>query len=130
LTTVKNFIITSRKMNKIINDIHIIMRLNVLLLLIILLPSCVTLTDDNGRPGFMSPNTLFLRNLPQGDDNYSMGFRDGCYNFMGQNGFGLLRMYDRPLRVEDNLLTDNLYQQGYRHGDRYCGVYVHKGIIL
>ncbi|MCE3232154.1 MAG: hypothetical protein K0R98_411 [Rickettsiaceae bacterium] len=92
------------------------------------LNSCVTLLDDEGHEGAFSPRPMFLKNIPQDESNYSMGFRDGCYNYIGQNGFGLNREYDRPVRPE--LITDSLYQQGYKQGDRYCGVYVNKGIIL
>lgn len=95
----------------------------------LVLSSCVTLLDDEGHEGSFSPRPLFLKNIPQDESNYSMGFRDGCYNFIGQNGYGLHREYDRPPR-SDSLLTDRLYQEGYSHGDRYCGVYVNKGIIL
>jgi len=99
-------------------------------ILITLLSGCVTLLDKEGHEGAFSPTPLFLKDLPQGEDNYSMGFRDGCYNFIGQNGYGLARMYDRSINPDDELLVDKLYQQGYRHGDRYCGVYVNKKIIL
>lgn len=96
----------------------------------VVLSSCVTLLDDAGRPGSFSPKPMFLNNLPQGDDNYSLGFRDGCYNFVGQSGFGLSRVYDRPISVDSGRLYDTFYQQGYRHGDRYCSVFVNRGIIL
>jgi hypothetical protein len=99
--------------------------------LLLALGGCaVTLLDPDGNPGAFSPKPLFLKNLPQDDSNYSKGFRDGCYNFIGQTGDGFNRYYDRPARVDDNLLEDDLYQQGYSYGDRYCSVYVNNGIIL
>lgn len=94
------------------------------------LSGCVTLTDDEGHEGAFSPTPLFLRNLPQTEDAYSVGFRDGCYNFIGQNGYGLQRLYDRPANPDNGFLTNPLYQEGYSHGDRYCGVYVNRDIIL
>ena len=100
------------------------------LILILPLSACITLLDEGAKPGLFSPKPLFLRNLPQGEDRYSIGFRDGCYNIMGQTGFGLIRMYDRPINPNKNFITNEQYQQGFRQGDRYCGVYVHKGIIL
>jgi hypothetical protein len=96
----------------------------------LVLNSCVTLLDDEGHEGSFSPKPLFLKNLPQDESPYSMGFRDGCHNFIGQNGFGIMRMYDRPPNPDDSLITNALYQQGYKQGDRYCGVYVNRGIIL
>lgn len=103
--------------------------MRVLIVLILLLnTACVTTIDGNSYPGSFSPKAMFLK-LPQGDDSYSIGFRDGCYNFIGQNGFGLQRMYDKPIR-EDVEMTDEMYFSGYRDGDRYCGVYVNKHIVL
>jgi len=100
-----------------------------LTLLTILLNACAISLDEYGRPGRMFyPKPLFLSNLPQGDDKYSQGFRDGCYNFIGQNGYGMARLYDRP--INPIYITDDLYQEGYRHGDRYCGIYINKNIIL
>ncbi|MDB2415523.1 hypothetical protein N9W34_07100, partial [Rickettsiales bacterium] len=92
------------------------------------LSSCMTLLDNNGYRGALSPKPLFLDGIPDGEDDYSLGFRDGCYNFIGQNGYGFSRMYDRYANT--SLIESKLYQQGYRHGDRHCGTYVNKGIIL
>lgn len=93
------------------------------------LTGCDTIAA-NGKPGFSSPRALFLSNLPQGDDNYSQGFRDGCYNFIGVNGFGMQRIFTKSPRVADELYMDALYRRGYTDGDRYCGVYVNHDIIL
>lgn len=75
-----------------------------------------------------APQPFQLRNLPEGNDSFSQGFRDGCYNFVGQMGFGAMRFYDAPVKV--GFIYDNLYRQGYEHGDRYCGVYVNKNTTL
>jgi hypothetical protein len=100
------------------------------ILAILLLSACVTLVDDEGHEGSFSPRPMFMKGLPQDESPYSMGFRDGCYNFIGQNGYGAMREYDRPPNPDNNLIINPLYQQGYKQGDRYCGVYVNKGIIL
>lgn len=84
--------------------------------------------DDNANPGAFSPKPLFLSNLPQGDDSYSIGFRSGCYNFLGQVGYGLNRMYD--VSYDATYIGDRLYNQGYKNGDRYCSVFVNRDIIL
>ena len=102
-----------------------------LILILLVLSSCAfTLLDADSRSGSFSPKPLFLKNIPQDDSNFSLGFRDGCYNFIGQVGDGFNRYYDRPARDDDGLLEDDFYQQGYSYGDRYCSVYVNKGIIL
>lgn len=104
--------------------------ITILLSNLILLAGCVTTVSENGKTGSLSPIPMFLKNLPQDEDNYSQGFRDGCYNFVGQNGNGLLRMYEKSPRMTDGLYLDKLYRQGYADGDRYCGVFVNRDIIL
>lgn len=91
--------------------------------------ACGPLIGENTGPyGMFSPKPMLMRGLPQGDDAFSKGFRDGCYNFMGQNGYGLLRIYDIPPAPE--YVNNKLYKLGYIRGDRHCGVYVNKGITL
>ncbi|MCD6034892.1 MAG: hypothetical protein K0R63_633 [Rickettsiales bacterium] len=93
-----------------------------------LLSACGALYGEENRYGMFTPMPTWMRNLPKGDDSFSKGFRDGCYHFMGQNGQGMLRLYDsspNPLAV-----YDRLYQQGYDNGDRYCSAYVFKATIL
>jgi hypothetical protein len=106
------------------------MKLMALITTILTLTSCVSLVDDEGHEGALSPRPMFLKNLPQDESPYSMGFRDGCYNFIGQNGYGVMRYYDRPANPDNDYITNQLYQQGFKQGDRYCGVYVNRGIIL
>lgn len=105
---------------------------NIILILTFLLltSGCVSLVGETGKRGFASPGYLFLRNLPQGDDSYSVGFRQGCYNFIGQVGFGMSRLYETLPSNDPSLLNDQLYKQGYMHGDRHCVVYANKNIIL
>ena len=99
------------------------------LMILAVVTGCTTL-GPNGKLGFTSPNYLFLRNLPQGDDAYSVGFREGCYNFIGQVGYGMARFYDAAPSNDPAMITDKLYKMGYMHGDRHCVVYANKGIIL
>ncbi len=105
--------------------------INLICLASLQLSACgIPTLSENGKTSVFSPKPLFLRNLPQTDDNYSQGFRDGCYNFIGQTGFGFQRMYDRPPRATDELFMDRLYQRGYTDGDRYCSAYVNHDIFL
>ena len=90
---------------------------------------CDTVTAD-GKPGIFSPQAVFLRNLPQGDDNYSQGFRDGCYNAIGTNGYGLQRIFTKPHRAANELYMDALYRRAYNDGDRHCSAYVNRDVIL
>lgn len=95
----------------------------------LILSGCFQDLDAIGNPGFLTPEPIFLRNLPKGSDSFSQGFRDGCYNFVGQAGYGISRMFDKTPDPKF-LKTDNLYWDGYNNGDRYCSVYVNKDINL
>ena len=97
--------------------------------LILMLSACNSIKTSRTVGNLLQPTPMFLGNLPKEDNNYSMGFNDGCYNFIGQNGNGMLRFYEVPVR-EDITFNDPHYQQGYTDGDRYCGVYVNNEIIL
>lgn len=90
----------------------------------------VALTDDAGQLSNMAPAPFLMGHMPEGDEPFNVGFRDGCYNIVGVVGNGYLRFYDRPANPDDGMLTNRLYQQGYRYGARYCSVYVDKEIIL
>lgn len=95
---------------------------------LLLLSSCGSAIGERGPLGIASPMPLFMRGLPQGSDAFSTGFREGCYHFVGQNGYGLQRVYDYS--VEPEYLTNKQYRLGYKHGSRYCGVYINKEIFL
>lgn len=86
--------------------------------------------SENGKPSILAPKALFLKNLPQDEEPYSIGFRDGCYNMIGQTGFGFQRLFDKAPDARDDLFMDKFYQLGYTDGDRYCSVYVNQDIIL
>ncbi len=103
--------------------------MKIFLFLTLILTGCFQDLSANSNAGIFTPTPIFLRNLPKGEDVFSKGFRDGCYNFVGQTGYGMLRMLDRP--ADPNIsANDYLYWDGYRNGDRYCSVYVNKEIIL
>jgi len=79
--------------------------------------------DDEGRRGLFTPRPFQMRGIPQGDDSYSRGFRDGCNISIGMIGSGLHRMdgfgYDPNRGIEDKD-----YYLGYRTGDFYCAYYL------
>ncbi len=95
-----------------------------------LLSACLPTISENGKPSSLAPTPFLMGSLPQGEDNYSQGFRDGCYNASGQNGFGFVRLFDKAPRASGKLYMNNLYRRGYRDGDRQCSVYVNRDIIL
>ena len=74
------------------------------------------------KGGIFKPSALFLRNLPQGDDPYSTGFRDGCETFMGIVGTGTLRLL--PVKIDGYKLTGNkYYARGFSDGSTHCTFY-------
>lgn len=105
------------------------MRSAVLIMSMLGLSGCFQDVDALSNPGLFTPRPIFLSGLPRGDDSFSIGFRAGCYNFIGQTGSGLMRMFDKPADP-DVPADDALYWDGYRNGDRYCSVYVNNNIDL
>ena len=90
--------------------------------------SCGPVIGEKGPKGYLSPMPVLLRGLPEGEDAFSKGYRDGCYNFIGQNGYGLHRVYSAE--PDPKFIVDEQYRMGYKHGARYCGVYINKKIYL
>ena len=71
--------------------------------------------------GSMSPRSFLMRNLPGGDDGYSIGFRDGCSTTMSF-GVGLLRTHPFKYDVTRGM-KDVQYYAGFRAGTVYCTYY-------
>ena len=96
--------------------------------------ACMHLTNADGSHHFLTPKPLFIRNLPKGEDSYSFGFRSGCNDSMGLNGYGMMRLHEvtwgdsllHPLKYQyqydaNRALDDDQYGLGYGHGFSYCG---------
>ena len=81
------------------------------------------------KSGFQPEHTIadpvapFMRNLPKGNDSYSVGFRDGCETFLGAVGAGMMRTL--PTHVDGWKMTeDQLYARGWSDGGTYCTFYL------
>lgn len=101
----------------------------------LVLSACSTFTNEDGSWNAMTPRPLFLRNIPEEDDSFSQGFRDGCNDSMGLSGYGGLRFHEirwgdsitNPIKYEYNYnairaMEDDQYSLGFGHGFSYCGV--------
>lgn len=89
----------------------------------------ITLTSCFGKDAdLFGPDPIFMKNLPQGNDPFSIGFRDGCRNIIGNVGYGMQRFVAEPTRPE--YIGNPDYKKGYKEGDRYCSIYVNKSIFL
>ena len=76
-----------------------------------------------GKLMFWTPEPLWIEDLPDGDDSYCQGFRDGCNTAVGIIGSGLLRMH--PFAYDINRgIEDRDYYRGQRTGYNYCTYYV------
>lgn len=98
------------------------------ILIAMLLSSCSYVDENSEFHNLLKP--LFLRNLPKGNTPYNMGFRDGCYHFIGQISVGMLRVYNHPANPDPEYSGSSVYKEGYKQGGRYCSVYVNNLIIL
>jgi hypothetical protein len=108
-------------------------KLKKLLLFIALLPisACGTNTgagwfmDEGGRLGTLTPKPLFLGELPQGDDDYSKGFRDGCNSAISVVGTGLQSMFYEDIYYDFDKIVDSPdYYKGKTIGFDYCTYYI------
>jgi hypothetical protein len=69
------------------------------------------------------PLPVFMRNLPKGNDSYSVGFRDGCETFLSIVGPGPMRMLQS--KVDGWKMTqDKLYSRGWSDGGTHCTFYL------
>ena len=95
---------------------------NILLLTsLLVLNSCVegaaSLPDSwdwgiRGRP-------FMMRGVPDGNDDYSMGFRDGCKSALSMVAQGLVRSIS-PEYNGWKLTSNNLYASGFVDGEEHC----------
>lgn len=96
---------------------------HLILLHILCLASCADTYQNFGKHKWDTPAPLFLRGIPQGDDSYSLGFRDGCNTMMGVIGSGMLRMHEFSQDINRSI-EDKDYYLGYRLGQNYCTYYI------
>lgn len=90
------------------------------------LTSCwkVDLKENFGREGMMTPRPHRMGQMPQGDDPYSQGVRDGCNTAIGVLGTGpITTMYDDIYYDFDKTVNDSDYYKGRTLGFNYCSYY-------
>lgn len=90
--------------------------------------ACSTFDISTDNFSMLSPKPFLMRNIPDGKDSYSQGFRDACYIYLGNHGFGIHRFYTGG--PDPKSIYDKQYKSGYTDGDRYCGTYTNQSIIL
>ena len=90
---------------------------NLLLLNSCLISEALTMPKSWGW-GFKA-RPYMARGLPDGDDDYSLGFRDGCKSLLGVVAQGLLRN-TKPQYDGWKLTSNSLYAAGFYDGEEHC----------
>lgn len=57
--------------------------------------------------------------MPEGDDDFSVGFRDGCQTGSGIIGESVMRVYGMSYDVEKGI-ENQQYYKGYKTGFNTC----------
>lgn len=78
--------------------------------------ACNQLTLNHPQVGY---KRVFLRGVPQGEDAFSVGWRDGCDTALATTGAGTLMLTQKKM---DGFRLENeaLYRKGYSLGNNYC----------
>lgn len=90
--------------------------------------SSCNITGKDNRWAFYTPRIWhFKKNIPQGEDVYSSGFRAGCNDGISVSGYGGHRLHEWSLHGfkqnydVDRALSDTSYKGAYNEGYFYCG---------
>ncbi len=94
---------------------------------VLIISSCSTKTDLKeyyGREGPWTMRPAHLGQMPQGNDSYSQGVRDGCNTAISVVGSGpMASMYDDTYYDFDKSISDADYYKGRTLGFNYCTFY-------
>lgn len=97
-------------------------RLMVSMALMLALCGCMESLIDSKGFGTFSPTPALLRNVPQGNDSFSVGWRDGCSTYLGFTGSGLIEAREFAFDINRSL-SDKQYAAGFREGASLCMYY-------
>ena len=91
----------------------------ILLLLLALFNHASCTLPDRSPLGY---KRAFLYGVPEGDDNFSKGWRDGCDTSLAIAGSGTLRLVKEKINAETtyDMTHDQLYDKGFNIGSGYC----------
>ena len=65
------------------------------------------------------PRPYMMRGVPDGNDDYSLGFRDGCKSALGIIGQGGVRSVSNEYNGW-KLTSNRLYAAGFLDGEEHC----------
>jgi hypothetical protein len=91
----------------------------ILILIAVLLTSTSCTLPEHSILGH---KRLFLYGVPEGDDPFSQGWRDGCDTSLATVGEGSSRVIKEQLNSDNTykMKTDPLYNKGFDIGSGYC----------
>ena len=98
----------------------------VLSLAVISISSCMKndLKKYYGRPGTFTMQPPYMGQMPNGDDSYSQGMRDGCNTSVPILGAGpMASMYESSYYDPNRAVEDKDYAKGFDLGFNYCSYY-------
>lgn len=87
-------------------------------LLLIFLTTACSLPDYSA----LGHKRMFLYGVPEGNDSFSQGWRDGCDTSLATVGTGSLRLVEEKINRNTvrRMTTDELYDKGFNVGSGYC----------
>jgi hypothetical protein len=97
------------------------MRLIIIFISFLFLSNCASEAfsmPDNWNWGFR-PRPYLMRGVPDGNDDYSLGFRDGCKSVLNTVAEGMVRNI-KPVYDGWLLTSNNLYASGFVDGEEHC----------
>lgn len=86
------------------------------------MPAGVSELYEPKKFGTMSPMPQLLRDIPEGTDSFSEGWRDGCNTYVGFVGSGLVQLRGFTYDINRSL-QDKQYASGFREGANICMYY-------
>lgn len=88
-------------------------------LIFLLLSTASCALPDHSSLGY---KRLFLYGVPEGNDSFSQGWRDGCDTSLATVGTGTLRLVKEKITPDTTrrMTHDELYDKGFTTGSGYC----------
>lgn len=101
------------------------LHISVLIACAMMVSSCASdLKEYFGRHGPFTPAPFLIGDMPDGDDDYSQGFRDGCNTSHSIIGTALMSAtYDDIYYDVEKSIKSDEYYKGRTIGHNYCNYY-------
>jgi hypothetical protein len=93
------------------------LHLTIMISLLVSLSACALPSDSP-----LGYKRMFLYGVPEGNDSFSQGWRDGCDTSLATVGTGTLRLVKEQINADTThrMLNDPMYDKGFSIGSGYC----------